>query len=725
MGLVVENNSFTGCRDAPCFSFKYCTKKSLTRKKKSPARKREPLIEKKKSSTGKKKSLTGKRKSLARKREPSAGKRKSPTGKKKSPTGKRKSPARKRESSTKTSADHQYWQKDARYSYYKHGPLARTILGQQQVQGVDYAYTLQGWLKGINSTAVGNGTYDIGSDGKAGSLNANVARDVYGFSLNYYSGDYKPINLSAQGSFVTNTLGFTNSDSKKAASPLYNGNIASMLVNVPKLGEAHLYAYRYDQLNRIVSMDALTGLNNTTGLFTPQATDSYKERVSYDANGNIKTYKRNGNAARLTMDDMVYSYKANTNQLDKVVDNAADAAAGEYDKYNDLKRTQPNGSQGQQSGNYTYDAIGNLTSDVSEGISNISWTVYGKIGSVTKTNGTTVSYTYDASGNRVSKTVVSQGLSKTTYYVRDASGNVMALYEKRSDLNSGNLTQTEVHLYGSSRLGILNVNRDVQTAPVTTGSITFETGNKFFELSNHLGNVLVTISDKKRQHSSDGITVDYYYADVASANDYYPGGMLMPGRKYGTLGRYGFNGKEQDSEVKGEGAQYDYGFRIYDPRVVRFLSVDPLFQTYPWYTPYQFAGNMPIWAIDLDGLEEMKANSVANVIKDINGNIITKPTVINDQSSSADIIPGVRRLNSNQIEVTPGLIGEKHPYWNTFTWQQVNGKDFYCNQSITPIGQEAGGTVKPPKTNLQQDNDDVPPPAMYYISRFREIGIKE
>jgi hypothetical protein len=29
---------------------------------------------------------------------------------------------------------------------------------------------------------------------------------------------------------------------------------------------------------------------------------------------------------------------------------------------------------------------------------------------------------------------------------------------------------------------------------------------------------------------------------------------------------------------------------------------------YPWYTPYQFAGNMPIWAIDLDGLEEKPTN---------------------------------------------------------------------------------------------------------------------
>jgi outer membrane protein OmpA-like peptidoglycan-associated protein len=47
----------------------------------------------------------------------------------------------------------------------------------------------------------------------------------------------------------------------------------------------------------------------------------------------------------------------------------------------------------------------------------------------------------------------------------------------------------------------------------------------------------------------------------------------------------------------------DYGMRIYDQRVARFLSVDPLTTSYPWFTPYQFAGNMVIWAVDLDGLE--------------------------------------------------------------------------------------------------------------------------
>ncbi|WP_121356808.1 RHS repeat-associated core domain-containing protein [Flavisolibacter nicotianae] len=67
--------------------------------------------------------------------------------------------------------------------------------------------------------------------------------------------------------------------------------------------------------------------------------------------------------------------------------------------------------------------------------------------------------------------------------------------------------------------------------------------------------------------------------------------------------RYEFNGKENDDEVKGEGNQQDYGMRIYDPRIGRFLSADPLMKKYPMLTPYQFASNSPIQAIDVDGLE--------------------------------------------------------------------------------------------------------------------------
>lgn len=75
----------------------------------------------------------------------------------------------------------------------------------------------------------------------------------------------------------------------------------------------------------------------------------------------------------------------------------------------------------------------------------------------------------------------------------------------------------------------------------------------------------------------------------------------MPGRSYsnGSDYRYGFNGKEKDVET----ITQDYGMRIYDERLARFLSEDPLTKKYPELTPYQFASNTPIQAIDLDGLE--------------------------------------------------------------------------------------------------------------------------
>ena len=126
------------------------------------------------------------------------------------------------------------------------------------------------------------------------------------------------------------------------------------------------------------------------------------------------------------------------------------------------------------------------------------------------------------------------------------------------------------------------------------------------ELANHLGNVLVTISDKRIPMLTNGGALSYYDADVVSAQDYYPFGMQIPGRKFEQANssyRYGFNGKENDNEVKGEGNQQDYGMRIYDGRLGRFLSVDPITKNYPMLTPYQFASNTPIQAIDLDGLE--------------------------------------------------------------------------------------------------------------------------
>jgi RHS repeat-associated protein len=469
-----------------------------------------------------------------------------------------------------TSADSINWDNDAFYQYYDHGPLARAVIGEQQVQGVNYAYNLQGWMKSINPEVNTNG-YTLKPDGSNGSV---VGKPAYQVGLNYFNGDYKAISGAAP---------WSGSALNGSYRPLYNGNISSMAVNIEALNNPLLYNYQYDQLNRLVGMDAWKK-NSSWGSLTP--TTDYQERVSYDPNGNILSYKRNGTAAggkQLSMDDLTYSYVTRTNRLDHVGDNVS---ATNYEEDID----------GQAAGNFKYDAIGNLVKDNAEGIASISWTVYGKISRIVNNDSAKILYTYDAGGSRISKVVIppSGGQGVTTWYTRDAQGNVMSVYEAgKSSVNGGHLTQTELHLYGSSRLGLLRRSLDVDSIPTPDpykitmpifgegGSIPFARGSKLFELSNHLGNVLLTVNDKKLGFSSNNTTVDYFNPQVVSAQDYYPFGMLQVGRSYNAGGyRYKFNGKENNNEVKGEGKQQDYGKRVYDPRLGRFLSVDPFTKNY-------------------------------------------------------------------------------------------------------------------------------------------------
>jgi uncharacterized protein RhaS with RHS repeats len=85
--------------------------------------------------------------------------------------------------------------------------------------------------------------------------------------------------------------------------------------------------------------------------------------------------------------------------------------------------------------------------------------------------------------------------------------------------------------------------------------------------------------------------------------------------------------------VKGVGDQIDYGMRYYDPRVGRFLSVDPLTKKVPYYTPYQYAGNGPIVNIDMDGLEEvhyifvwLKSTNGKEAVFKLSGKTVGTPT---------------------------------------------------------------------------------------------------
>ncbi|MBN8682174.1 MAG: hypothetical protein J0L99_05965 [Chitinophagales bacterium] len=185
--------------------------------------------------------------------------------------------------------------------------------------------------------------------------------------------------------------------------------------------------------------------------------------------------------------------------------------------------------------------------------------------------------------------------------------NIMAIYDRSTSTEK----QRQVYLYGTARLGELLLNRD--SASTWNRHHYRIKGNRHYELNNHLGNVLAVVTDRKMAQDTTinaTYTPQYFLPDVYAVQNYYAFGQNMPKWSSSALNdpkryRFGYNGKEDDDEWN----KQDYGFRIYDTRLARFLSVDPLTRQYAWYSPYQFAGNMPIWATDLDGLEPKGATT--------------------------------------------------------------------------------------------------------------------
>ncbi len=216
-------------------------------------------------------------------------------------------------------------------------------------------------------------------------------------------------------------------------------------------------------------------------------------------------------------------------------------------------------------------------------------------------------FRYDPMGNRIEKrlyhldgsgSVIRQS---ATHYVRDAQGNPLAVYDL---LGGDTIVLSEFNLYGSNRLGMLTTADTLVCATCTTATAPSvylsPVGNKRYELSNHLGNVMTVISDKPVpiDTTSDGLW-DYFNAFVVSATDYYPFGMGMPGRinaiQYYSLGAWSSH-KEQQLV----GWSY-FKERLFDCRADRWGAVDRYFNRYPQFSPFAGFENSPLVITDPSG----------------------------------------------------------------------------------------------------------------------------
>ncbi|WP_286914423.1 hypothetical protein, partial [Flavobacterium sp. UBA4197] len=373
----------------------------------------------------------------------------------------------------KTSPDGIVWENDANYKYYAHGPLARVELGDKKVQGIDYAYTLQGWLKAVNGENLAAPENDMGLDGTASKKDSN--KDAFGYSLTYFDGDYKAIATEDNGDAQFKPLMFSRDNGIAASGRnLYNGNIKQMTTAIRTNREALLDVqknnYTYDQLNRITGMTSVAITPNATGAADVK-NESYTSRYTYDRNGNLKTLSRTApdqNGAFQKMDDLSYDYLPGNNKLRLVKDKVQDSNLSPNDLEDQVRQLAEIGIvyniNNLNTHNYIYDEIGQLVADKTEGLK-INWRVDGKVQRITKNkNGaeTVIYFEYDGLGNRISKNVVESSfgdpLTNSDYYSRDAQGNVLAVYRYSTLSNRNGISKNyyikEHHIFGSSRLGL-------------------------------------------------------------------------------------------------------------------------------------------------------------------------------------------------------------------------------------------------------------------------------
>src|SRR5690606_35738911 len=225
---------------------------------------------------------------------------------------------------------------------------------------------------------------------------------------------------------------------------------------------------------------------------------------------------------------------------------------------------------------------GNMTTDRNKGITSIAYNpinlptrvVFENLDPQYSTTWKAITYTYDATGVKLQKTVQqgSIGSHSTTHtkyathyiYVEDATGETLTFFSHPE------------------------------------GYVEPNTGNGYdyvYQYKDHLGNIRLSYKNTGTGSSPN--------LEILEENNYYPFGLEHKGYnnvvngqeyKYKT-----FQGQERHDELGLNWLSFKY--RFYDPAMARFFNVDPLAEDYVYNGVYNFAENRVIDGIELEGLE--------------------------------------------------------------------------------------------------------------------------
>ena len=319
--------------------------------------------------------------------------------------------------------------------------------------------------------------------------------------------------------------------------PCYNGNISSMTWKSGAGATPRGYKFSYDRLGRLTDAEYGEGPSLSVN------TNRFNEQVTgYDKMGNILGLKRYGQTSATgydVIDDLSLSYAGN--RLKKVTDRSTTPAFNNGFEFKDGIDLPTE---------YEYDENGNLTKDLNKNITAIQYNCLNLPSRVMFANGDSISYLYDAAGRKLRTVHVLEGDSVTTDYC----GNVV--YEN----GVPQILLTEV------------------------GYVSLTDGKYHYYLKDHQGNNRVVVAE---------------HGNAEEVNDYYAFGGLMSTSSRQSVQPYKYNGKELDS--KGGLDWYDYGARMYDAALGRFMKTDRFSEKYVSLSPYQYGANNPVNNIDVNG----------------------------------------------------------------------------------------------------------------------------
>ena len=378
-----------------------------------------------------------------------------------------------------------------------------------------------------------------------------------------YTYDLRNQPTAIQSSVFSEQLYYAD-DLAQGVTPRYNGNLSA--TTIQQADTVLPFAYTYDSQNQLTATNLLT--TNISQII---------EDFSYDERGNVVTLRRYNDLRMI--DDLYYTYQANSNQVSSITDSAEPSDLYEVKEYHD---------NGVGETDMLYDANGNLIYDADRGIAAIRYNRLNLPDTIQFVNGNQIVNLYDANGYKyktIYYTVLTTAIvpdyavahygfdSDTVHYrIVEYSGNIETTYTQQDTI------QRIFNAEGYTQLSTCNQSYN--------DSIGQSISHQYYYYKDHLENIC----------SVKDMTAD----SVVQRTFYYPSGVPMAISEGQSAQPYKYNGKEY-VEMYGLD-EYAYGFRNYYASTIRFTTFDPLSEKYYNLSPYSYCANNFVNHIDISGL---------------------------------------------------------------------------------------------------------------------------